>query len=296
MEPEPKPIIVIVGPTASGKSDLAIELAELYGGEIIAADSRTIYKGMDIGTAKPSPADRRRVPHHGLDLIKPNESYSAAEFKKYVIKIVDDINTRGKIPIIAGGSGLYIDGYLYDFKFGEKPDEKLRTELEASGLEDLQARASQLGIEESQVNFSNPRHLARAIERGGIIREHKPLPSYVLLIGLSVNKDELQRRIESRVHKMFMAGLEKEVKNLVTQYGADAAGLLAPGYKAVIEHLDGHISSEEAQGQFMRNDRNLAKRQITWFKRNPDILWCENPQQAEHYVRAFLAKFDTINA
>lgn len=296
MESTADQLVVILGQTASGKSQLGVEIAQAYNGEIIAADSRTIYRDMDIGTAKPSAADQAVVMHYGLDLVTPDESFSAAAFKRYAENVVKDIWSQHKLPIIVGGSGLYIDGLVYDFSFQDPADLQLRNELEELDLEALAQRADALGIESEHVNFLNKRHLVRAIERGGKVGDRRPdLPSNVLLVGLRIQKEVLDQRIAERVNTMFDNGLIEEVRNLVKQYGANAPGLLAPGYKAVIQHLNGDISLEEAKEIFIRNDRRLAKRQLTWFKRNPDIIWCDSAAEAKDKIEAFLSEFDTIH-
>lgn len=296
MESTADPLVVILGQTASGKSQLGLEVAQAHNGEIIAADSRTIYRGMDIGTAKPSQTDQAVVMHHGLDLVAPDEVFSAAAFKRYAENVVKDIWSQHKLPIVVGGSGLYIDGLIYDFSFQIVADPALRAELESLDLQALAERAEALGIKPDHVDFLNKRHLARAIERGGKVGDRRPnLPPNVLLIGLRIQKEVLDQRIAERVNTMFDNGLIEEVQNLVKQYGAHAPGLLAPGYKATIQHLKGEISLEEAKEVFIRNDRRLAKRQQTWFKRNPDIIWCDSAAEAKDKIEAFLSEFDTIH-
>ena len=289
-----KPIIVIVGPTASGKSTLAIQLASSYKGEIIAADSRTVYKGMDIGTAKPSLQEKQQVPHFGMDLIEPDRSYSAAEFKIYATRTIRDIHERNKLPIVVGGTGLYVDGLVYDFQFGPAADPAIRTHLASLNLNELRILAAQKGINPEQVNYANPRHLSRAIERGGTARQRIGLPASILLIGLQIDREQLHSRIEERVGTMFNNGLVEEVKMTIKRYEPDAPALLAPGYKAVKDYLEGNLTLEESKEQFIRNDKRLAKRQMTWFKRNKDINWCASEHEADELTRAFLATFATI--
>lgn len=291
---EPKPIAVIAGPTASGKTDLAIQLAKKYGGEIICADSRTVYKEMDIGTAKPSPEEQKTVPHHGLDLISVDTTYSAAEFQKYAHQKIKEIKSRGKIAFVVGGSGLYIDGLVYDYQFPPKPDTRERKRLTEMNLSQLQQAARKVGIDDEHPSFKNPRHLARAIERGehGEIRRSKP--DNVLYLGLQVSREALKNRLRERVNNMLEQGMEKEVKKLVDKYGVDPPGFLAPGYKAMIDYIAGNISLEEAKEQFISADTGLAKRQLTWLRRNKDIIWVETNRQAEQVFKDFLAKFDTI--
>lgn len=295
MEKEKAPIIVIVGQTASGKSALSMEVARHYDCEIICADSRTIYKDMNIGTAKPSAQDRAQVPHHGLDLIAPNEYFSAAAFQQYAQKKVAEIHARGKIPLIVGGTGLYVDGFIYNYSFAGEADRSQRAELEALSLEDLQARARAIGIGETAIDFKNHRHLSRAVERGNIKPQRQALPKNVLLLGLKLDREQLLERISLRVDTMFDEGMVDEVKNLINVYGADATGLLTPGYKAVQRYLKGEITLQETKEEFKRSDKYLAKRQLTWFKRNKDIIWVQSSSQALENVRAFLLRFDTMD-
>ena len=168
------PLIVITGPTASGKSALAMDIAKKYGGEIICADSRTVYKGMDIGTAKPTEQDQREVPHHLLDVVEPNQPFSAAEFKERANQAICDISARGKLPMLVGGTGLYIDAVLFDYHFGLPADPNRRSDLQAMSVEQLQHVCLEQGIH-LPINVRNKRHLVRAIEIGGVIQQPKKL-------------------------------------------------------------------------------------------------------------------------
>lgn len=289
------PIIVIVGQTASGKSALAMNLASRYGGEIVAADSRTIYKGMDIGTAKPSSDDQRRVPHHCIDLITPDQSYSAAIYKKEAEGALEKITAAGSLPIIVGGSGLYIDSLLYDYEFGEEADPELRSALAALSLEELQARARATGIDVGSDVYRNKRHLARYLERGGKTPSSvSKLPSNILLLGLEVERDTLHSRIEARVESMIGQGLVDEVESLLRKWGRSSPGMQAPGYKAFAGYVSGEWSMEEAKNMFIMNDKKLAKRQKAWFQRNNDIRWVKSEQETESIVQEFLERFGTI--
>lgn len=286
-----KKIVVILGETASGKSALGIKIAQEYNGEILCADSRTIYKGMDIGTAKPTAEDQKSVVHHGLDLINPSQSYSAAEFKEYAEQTVNDIVNRGKLPVIVGGSGLYIDAFVYDFSFTSKADNTLRAQIDSKNLLQLQQQAIELGITEDDPSFKNKRHLGRLIERvlsGEVGSTRVVKPANVLLIGLRVPREQLVARIENRVNTMFDNGLIDEAEQLRAEHGPEAPGLLAPAYKAAAEYFDGNATFEESKNIMIRGDKRLAKRQRTWFGRNPDIHWCDTEQEAIKNIRAFL--------
>ncbi len=254
------PLVVVVGETASGKSALALELAQRFNGEIICADSRTIYKGMDIGTAKPSVEDQRVIPHHLLDVIAPDQKFSAADFKGQATSLIKDISSRGKLPIMVGGTGLYIDSVLFDYQFSD-----------------------QVSRERDQ---QNPRHLKHTNNSDRL----KPVRSNTLIIGLQVPKEELEQRIKNRVDVMVQSGFIEEVKQVSDHYGWNASALQAPGYKAFREYLNGAVDLNHAKAIFMKNDLSLAKRQRTWFKRNKSIHWLTGPSKAVDITTAFLNK------
>lgn len=289
-----KPVIAIVGPTASGKSAMGMLLALKFGGEIICADSRTIYKGMDKGTAKPTTAERALVPHFGLDLIDPDEQFSAAQFQRYAEGTLDDIQSLNKIPMVVGGSGMYIDGLLYGFDFAAKPD--IENDLNAKTLPELQQLAKQLEVLPSSETLQNKRHLIGFIRRGGNAGARTKLPKNILLLGIRVEKAELDSRIEQRVDSIIADGLVSETKDLLEKWGPAVPALAAPAYKPFVSLLQGKITLTEARERFIINDKQLAKRQMTWFKRNKDIQWVASQEQAEQLVADFLTKFATIDA
>lgn len=266
------PLLVIVGETASGKSALALQLAQQFGGEIMCADSRTVYRGMDIGTAKPSTEEQAMVPHYGLDLVYPDEHFSAADFKQYVEKTMADIASRGRLPILVGGTGLYVDAVIYDYQFRSPADPQLRLELAELSIDALQQRLLGQGVPLPE-NDRNPRHLIRAIETAGETAIRSELRPQTLLLGLQVDREVLEQRITERVDTMVTGGFVDEVRTLGHQYGWDAEALQAPGYKAFRAYIEGAISLDAAKQQFVQNDMNLAKRQRTWFKRNKSIQW-----------------------
>ena len=272
-------LLVIVGPTASGKSALALDLAERYNGEIIAADSRTVYNGMDIGTAKPTAADQAKVPHHLLDVTTPDKIFTAAEFQRLANAAITDIQSRGKLPIMVGGSGLYIDGVIFNFEFQPPVDPAERARLSAMTIEELQAEITEKGYPMPE-NSLNPRYLMRTIERKGVTVERGELRDNTLVIGLSPDIKVLKGRIMKRIGEMVDDGLVEETKDLVRRYGKDAPGLLATSYKAIIQYIDGDISLKDAKEQFVLNDLHFAKRQKSWFKRNPHIHWAADATSA----------------
>lgn len=275
VSPSHIPILVIVGQTATGKSALALGLAERLGGEILCADSRTVYRGMDIGTAKPSAADQLRVPHWGLDLVTPDELYTAAEFKVYAQQAIAEIHSRGKLPIMVGGSGMYIDAVLYDYNFEQPANVVLRAELNALSLAELQQRILELGLE-MPADIANPRRLMRVIETGGVLGSadrKRGIRENTLVIGLEAEIEILEQRIANRVDEMVEAGFVDEVRRLGDTYGWEVQAMQAPGYKAFRDYIAGSKTLNEAKAEFVKYDRALAKRQRTWFKRNKSIHW-----------------------
>lgn len=288
------PLAVIVGPTASGKSALALELAERYNGEIIAADSRTVYKGMDIGTAKPTLAEQKKVPHHLIDVTTPDKVFTAADFQAQANAAITDIQARGKLPILVGGSGLYIDGVIFDFAFLPPVDPDERDRLTKLSIEELQAEITAKGYPMPE-NNRNPRYLMRAIERKGAVMKRGDLHPNTLVIGLSPDIKVLKGRIIKRVNEMVEDGFVEEVKGLVKRYGWDAPGLLAPGYKAFRPYLEGTATLEQAKAQFVLNDLHFAKRQKSWFKRNAHIIWVSSRDDAQEKVFTFLQQNTSDN-
>lgn len=266
------PLVVIVGPTASGKSATAMQIAREYNGEIICADSRTVYKYMDIGTAKPSPEDQAEIPHWGLDLVEPGEHFSAADFKKYALQKIDEIRKRGHLPLLVGGTGLYIDGVIFDYEF-QDPDPELRKKLEVLSLEELKNYCSNNNIELPE-NENNRRYVIRAIERKNVSskRLNAPLPN-TLVVGIATKRDELRARIDARSEQLFETGMVEEAKKLGKRYGWNSEAMTGNIYKLVKQFLDGEFDEAELKRKFITSDWQLAKRQLTWLKRNPFIHW-----------------------
>lgn len=278
--PQRPTLITIVGPTASGKSDLAIKIAKKFDGEIIATDSRTIYKGLDIGTAKPTEDERLEIPHWGLDLIEPGEVYSAAQFKEYALEKIREIRARGRLPIIVGGTGLYIDSVLFNFEFRAKADKRLRQELENKDVEQLKEIIRSHGYLMPK-NHQNKRHLVRTIESQGIIsrRDLKPMPGS-LIIGLMPPDDILRERINSRAERMFDAGVVDETKKLIQKYGETSTRSAGIIYRVCADMICGSINEQKAIETFRIRDWQYARRQRTWFKRNPFITWFTDSSKA----------------
>lgn len=291
-------MIVIVGETGSGKSSLAMSIAQSHSGEIIAADSRTIYKGFDVGTAKPSKADRELVSHHLLDVIEPHESFSAAQFKSQALSAIADINERGALPIMVGGTGLYVDSVIFDFEFGAKADALLRKKLNNLTDQDLVDEVQR--VENTTGNkfmhgastelWKNRRHMIRFIETGQHVEQEKVLRPNTLVIGMQRSRTQMRKRIEGRVEQMFRAGLRKEIDDLVAQYGWDNMAMGGIIYRLFKSYHDGEISMTEVKRQFVKKDLQYAKRQRTWFKRNPHIQWFDKPELAMDCVDRFMSQ------
>ena len=287
------PLIVIVGPTASGKTSLAINLAEIYGGEIICADSRTVYKDMDIGTAKPSYEDCQRVPHWGIDLVYPYEYFSAAEFKQYSLKKIEDIRSRNKIPFLVGGTGLYIDAIVFDYKFGNKSDVKKRTLLEKLTIEELWEYCSKNNIELPD-NYNNKRYVIRCIEQGGINNSRKvEINNNIIVVGISTDRDNLRKRIKDRIEQFFDNNVVEEAKILGKIYGWDNRAMSGNIYPILHKYIDNEINIEEAKVEIFYRDWHLAKRQMTWFRRNKNIEWLEL-NQVPSYIYSRMASLSKI--
>jgi len=287
------PLIVIVGPTASGKTSLAINLAEIYGGEIICADSRTVYKDMDIGTAKPSYEDCQRVPHWGIDLIYPYEYFSAAEFKQYALKKIEDIRSRNKIPFLVGGTGLYIDAIVFDYKFGNKSDVKKRTLLEKLNIEELWKYCRKNNIELPD-NYNNKRYVIRCIEQGGINNNRKvEINNNTIVVGISTDRDNLRKRIKDRIEQFFDNNVVEEARILGKIYGWDNRAMSGNIYPILHKYIDNEINIEEAKVEIFYRDWHLAKRQMTWFRRNKNIEWLEL-NQVPSYIYSRMASLSKI--
>jgi len=287
-------IIVIFAPTASGKSDLAIQIAKKRGGEIVSADSRQIYRGMNIGTAK-EPLDKKqtgfkpdkavanlyyglvkKIPHYIIDIINPDQEYTLANFQNDANKVIKNIIKRNKLPILVGGTGLYIQAIAQNLKIPKvKPNIKLRTKLESKSLKELAAIYQKLdpsGLKKIDIN--NKRRLIRAIEVTKITKipyskqVKKDKSKYdIEMLNIEIDRAQLYKIINQRVDDMIEGGLINEVKNLIKKYPKNSPSFSAIGYQEIIQYLDGKIEKEEAIELIKRNSRRYAKRQITWMRR-----------------------------
>ncbi|MDQ3093573.1 MAG: hypothetical protein M3Q70_00115 [bacterium] len=241
-------LLAVVGPTGGGKSALAQAIAERLDGEIICADSRTVYRGLDVGTAKPTKDEQSKIVHYGLNLINADQRFSAGDFQNLAKGWIADIQKRGKLPIIVGGTGLYIDALLYNYSF--TPDGASR-------------------------DSKNPRHLSKLIK----VKKDKLLPSSII-IGLDPGRDNLESRLRERLIVMRKSGVVEEARWLFESYGRDCPGASGNIYQALIPYFDGLETVDECFDECVRLDLQLAKRQRTWFKRNQDIQWFEDSASA----------------
>jgi tRNA dimethylallyltransferase len=276
-------LIAIVGPTASGKSDLAMEIARRFNGEIIAADSRTVYRGLDIATAKPSKVDQKEIPHHLIDIVDPDQKFTVADFKRLALNSIDDILMRGKVPVLVGGTGLYIDAVLYDYRF---PERKTQDFSDLSD-DELRSKVDLLGIELNPSDRGNRRRLVSAIESADQPRSKKDLRPDSLIIGLKIDRTMLLQRINRRIERWLHEGLVQEVAQARIRYTSGLPALTAMGYADFFEMLNGKISEAEATKRLRQKHMQLARRQMTWFKRNPDIQWIRAPQEGLELAAKF---------
>lgn len=268
------PLIVIVGPTASGKTSLSIAIAKKFDGEVICADSRTIYKGMDIGTAKPSVVEQQGVPHWGLDLVEPSEKFSAAQFQRYAVAKIADIRARGRLPILVGGTGLYVDAVVFDYQFSAEPVHlERRNELLGWTIEALHRYCADNNIPLPE-NTQNKRYVVRAIEQRGVNHKRKQEPiANTFIVGITTDNTELRTKIGERFEQMFDNGVVEEAMLLGKKYGWSVEAMTGNIYPLAKSYLEGVISREEFKDKFTTLDWRLAKRQRTWLRRNTYIEW-----------------------
>ncbi|WP_139368253.1 tRNA (adenosine(37)-N6)-dimethylallyltransferase MiaA [Evansella clarkii] len=280
-------LIVIAGPTAVGKTDTGISLAKAFNGEVISGDSMQVYKGMDIGTAKVTPEEMDGIPHHLIDIKDPRDSFSAAEFQERARQLIEEINNKGKLPIIVGGTGLYLNAVIFDYDFSEtEGDLEYRKEMEEfarqHGAEALHNKLKSIDpASYGQLHPNNVRRIIRALEvyklTGKTIAERPGQPDKspydTALIGLTMERELLYERINKRVDLMVDQGLIEEAERLYHAGIKDCQSVQAIGYKEIYEFLEGRLSREDAIELLKRNSRRYAKRQLTWFRNKMDLTW-----------------------
>lgn len=300
-------LIVILGQTATGKTELAIKLAKRLGGEIVSADSRQIYKGMNIGTAKPTKKELKKIPYYLIDIVRPNEAFNVALYKKLATEKIINIQKKGKLPFLVGGTGLYISSITDNISFPVvAPDKKLRMKLEKKTALEIFEIYKKLDPEGSKfIDKKNKRRLIRAIEvckktgKSFWQQRKKQKPIFdVLEIGIKIKKEELKKRIEKRIEKMISLGLKKEAKNLYRKYGSLPV-FQTIGYQEFKEYFEKKINEEKTKELIELHTFQFTKRQMTWFKQNPapeqarygaskKIRWIKNQKEAEKLIKKFL--------
>ena len=304
-----KPLLLICGPTACHKSETALRIAEKWGGEILSIDSVAVYRGMDIGSAKPDPAERQRVPHHLIDIVDPNDtSFSVAAFQQAADEVLRDLDRRNVQPILVGGSGLYCDAVLEDMGYALPSDKALRNRLEQAYDDDPQAfferMAEDDGPSGQKLHVNDKKRVVRA--REVLLLSGKPFSAFnqaylaaqrnsrypVVRIGLNMPREKLYAGIDRRVDRMMAQGLLEEVKGLKAKgYNRKLPAMQAIGYAQLLAYLEGEVPLETAVENIKRATRQFAKRQLTWFRRDERIRWfdCENYEEAyqeiERYVK-----------
>lgn len=283
-------VIVIAGPTASGKTALGVQLAKKINGEVISADSMQIYKDMTIGTAKPVPEEMEGIPHHLIDFVYPNERYSVAEFKKDAENKIEDILSRGKMPIVVGGTGLYIDALVYGIEYpGIDVDDELRKRLlkEAEtqeGLANLYEKAKKIDPDAiEKISKSDIKRITRIIEiyestgktktEMEKISRQNGIKYNFKVFAINMDREKLYERINLRVDLMIEAGLIKEVEELVNKYDKFPTAMQGLGYKEVVQYFNGELTKNEMIEKIKQESRRYAKRQLTWFRKNKNIIW-----------------------
>ena len=296
-------VIVICGPTASGKTALSIELAKRINGEIVSCDSMQIYKEMDIGSAKPTVEEMQEIKHYLVDFVSPEKRYSVSEYKEDASKAIEEIINKGKTPIIVGGTGLYLNSLIYNIQYNEmEVDLNYRRELEKEaeeyGLEVLYNRAKEIDPEAMEkVSANDKKRITRVLEIYNATgrnktelekKSRKEVPYNYLIFGINMERSILYDRINKRVDIMLEQGLIEEVKNLINKYSNMPTAMQGLGYKEVKEFLDGNISKEEMIEKIKMETRRYAKRQITWFKRIENIIWLDGLNKTEENVNSIM--------
>ncbi len=308
-------VLVILGPTASGKSSLGVKLAKRFGGEIISADSRQVYKGLDIGTGKITKKEMSGIPHYLLDVVSPQKTFSVAQYQKLANLAIKKTLQKKKLPIIVGGTGLYIDALIYDLKFPKvKPQKGLRAKLEKFSTEELFKKLKKIDPERAKnIDKNNRRRLIRAIEivesTGSPISQISKTPKYdCLKIGINLSKEILKTKIKKRLEDRLKSGLVAEVRKLKKQLDGERLDSLGLEYRYVNRYLDGAMTCEEMKAKLLTEIWHYAKRQMTWFsakggsppkadgsrehvssgKEDSEIYWIKNYREAEKLIKNFL--------
>lgn len=308
---EKQKVIVICGPTASGKTGLSIELAKKINGEIISCDSMQIYKDMTIGTAKPTIEEMDGIKHYLIDCVSPEERYSVADYKKDAIKAIKEVLQKGKVPIVVGGTGLYIESLLYGIEFNEiKVDLQYRKKLgeieEKEGLDTLYELATKIDEEAiKKISRNDRKRIYRILEiyhsTGKTkteleIESRKNGPEFdYILFGITMDREKLYDRINKRVDIMIQNGLIEEVKELLKKYKSFPTAMQGLGYKEVVSYLDGEYSKEEMIEKIKMETRRYAKRQLTWFRKYKELIWIDGLEKTQNNIKIILEEYSEKN-
>ena len=304
---EKQKVIVISGPTASGKTKLSIEIAKKINGEIISADSMQIYKDMTIGTAKPTPEEMQGIKHYLIDFVLPNQRYSVADYNKDALKAIDEIIKKGKTPIVAGGTGLYVNSLIYGIEYSDievdiEYREKLEKIAKLEGIERLYEMAKEIDPEAiKNISKNDQKRICRILEiyhttgknkteQEKESRKNGPKYQY-LLYGITMDREKLYDRINKRVDIMINDGLIEEVQNIVKKYDEFPTAMQGLGYKEVVEYLNGITTKEEMIEKIKMETRRYAKRQLTWFKKCENIKWINGLDDIQNNIKIILEEY-----
>lgn len=303
MQEKPK-IIVICGPTASGKTALSIELAKKINGEIVSADSMQIYQDMDIGSAKPTKEEKQGIKHYMLDFVSPKERYSVAEYKKQAEQAIQEILQKGKTPIIVGGTGLYVNSLIYGIEYQDtKIDEAYRKQLEKiaeeEGLQTLYEQAKAIDKQAMEtISPNDKKRIIRVLEiykETGTTKTQQEIESRkngvkydYTVFAIDMNRNVLYERINKRVDLMLEQGLIEEVQNIMKKYSEYPTAMQALGYKEIKQYLEGTLTKEEAIERIKQETRRYAKRQLTWFRKNKETIWLDANKKIEDNIEKIL--------
>ena len=272
------PLVVIYGPTGSGKTALAVRLAKEFNGEVISADSRAIYRGLDVGTAKPSTEERDGVPHWGIDIVDPGDVFTAADFKQYALKKINEIRSRNKVPILVGGTCLYIDAVVFDYGFPVRATDEERAKLNALSLDELHAYCAKSNITLPE-NRLNKRYVINTIVRNGQSPSRRSSPiENCIIVGITTERDELYGRLVARAERLVGDAVIAEAQQISQRYGWESEAMTANIYPLIRRYAQGQIGIDELRAEFITSDWRLAKRQRTWLKRNEYINWLSLPE------------------
>ncbi len=301
---EKEKVIVICGPTASGKTALSIELAKKINGEIVSCDSMQIYKEMDIGTAKPTKEEMQGIKHYMIDIVSPDERYSVADYKKEAKKAIKEILSKGKVPIVVGGTGLYVDSLIYEIdypeiEFDEKYREELEQEVEEKGLSKLYEKAKEIDEEAiKKISPNDKKRILRILEiyhatgKNKTEQEKESRKNEVefdyKVFALNMERSKLYERINKRVDIMMENGLIEEVENIYKKYNKFPTAMQGLGYKEVVQYLEKRLTKEEMIEKIKQETRRYAKRQLTWFRKNKKTIWLNAEDTIQNNIKIIL--------